>query len=772
MAIEVKKMKLLKKVHNVSLGVRFVGISFLAIFTMALAGFIINVSSLDRLKANEIEKIKKHSSLFKTSINQIGLDNMALAEAISRMDSVRLALETGSRDLLIKFIEPFSEKINKKRAVKLKIHFHKFPAISFLRVWKKEKFGDDLSSFRQSVVKVQTSGQSLVEIEPGRGGVPIRGIAPIFSTKDPKKIIGSVEVFSTIRDVAAEFSRKNGLKLALFTNSTQVRPDIFGSNTVKKGSFLQLYASDDIAKISEKDLLKAQKRHIEMELDNWLLSIYPIKDSNGKTVAVLATFADISTVKNMIYEQNLLYLGVSILLLIIMSVMISIGNRHFVTGPLQKVVDCFEKLGEKEITLFQKVKGEGHFTPEVLRLAEARNNVMSIIGTMLQTFKAQATGISSSASMLEKIEEETRNDADVIRDATEDMTNLSAQAAEHLSQIEESSGQLNIAAQEISQSVSRTAHTANEAAQEATEGSALINQLGNEAEKIGHIISVISTIAEQTNLLALNATIEAARAGEAGKGFAVVANEVKELAKQTANATEEITVMISSIQRDTSKAVSSMNKISQMVNEINDHINTIASAVEEQTATLGEVGQNITDVAQSVRDVSDNAINVAKTTDKFHEVISSIQLVKEVIGELSYTVNSVTDEFKLDPEVISEALSRASRDIFIDVMEMKHLQWRSQILNDIMLGQPPSVEANGDNCELGIWLNSKGCAELDQSVCNKLKEVHTKLHESVLDIRKKANTKAPILEMFKVFTEKTSPLLEETLQLLKRLKRS
>jgi methyl-accepting chemotaxis protein len=120
-----------------------------------------------------------------------------------------------------------------------------------------------------------------------------------------------------------------------------------------------------------------------------------------------------------------------------------------------------------------------------------------------------------------------------------------------------------------------------------------VNKLGQSSIEIGKVIKVITAIAGQTNLLALNATIEAARAGDAGRGFAVVANEVKELAKQTANATEDISQRIEAIQTDTKAAVQAITQITDIINQINDFQSTIASAIEEQTATTNEISRNI-----------------------------------------------------------------------------------------------------------------------------------------------------------------------------------
>jgi len=138
-----------------------------------------------------------------------------------------------------------------------------------------------------------------------------------------------------------------------------------------------------------------------------------------------------------------------------------------------------------------------------------------------------------------------------------------------------------------------------------------MKKLGESSQEIGAVIKVITSIAQQTNLLALNATIEAARAGEAGKGFAVVANEVKELAKQTAKATEEISQKIEAIQGVTKGAVTAIEEISTIINQINDISNSIAAAVEEQTATTNEIGRSVNEAAQGVNDIAKNIGGVA-----------------------------------------------------------------------------------------------------------------------------------------------------------------
>ena len=142
-----------------------------------------------------------------------------------------------------------------------------------------------------------------------------------------------------------------------------------------------------------------------------------------------------------------------------------------------------------------------------------------------------------------------------------------------------------------------------------------MSKLGDSSTEIGQVIKVITSIAQQTNLLALNATIEAARAGEAGKGFAVVANEVKELAKETAKATEDISRKIEAIQTDTKAAVDAIASISEVINQVNGISNTIATAVEEQNATTNEMARNVSEAAHGSGEITSNIAGVAQAAE-------------------------------------------------------------------------------------------------------------------------------------------------------------
>lgn len=279
------------------------------------------------------------------------------------------------------------------------------------------------------------------------------------------------------------------------------------------------------------------------------------------------------------------------------------------------------------------------FNRFVARMADSIGSVKPVVSSLTtssEELSATSTQMGSSA-------EETSTQADAVSAAASQVSSNAQSAA---SSAEEMSASI----REIATSANEAAAVAANAVASAESANATVGKLGESSAEIGEVIKVITSIAEQTNLLALNATIEAARAGEAGKGFAVVANEVKELAKETAKATEEIGTKIVAIQGDAREAAGAISGITEVIAKINDIQSTIASAVEEQTVTTNEISRNVGDAAAGANEIATNITGVAKSAQDTSQGASTTQGAAHGLAGLAEELTQRISQFKVDGE--------------------------------------------------------------------------------------------------------------------------
>lgn len=274
---------------------------------------------------------------------------------------------------------------------------------------------------------------------------------------------------------------------------------------------------------------------------------------------------------------------------------------------------------------------------DAARLTESLKVTLTTIGQNSQTLASASEELTAVSQQMSANSEETSTQASVVAAASEEVSkNVATVAA--------SAEELSASVREIAKNSGEAARVASEAVAVASETNRTITKLGDSSIEIGKVVKVITSIAEQTNLLALNATIEAARAGEAGKGFAVVANEVKELAKQTATATEDISRKINIIQGDTTSAITAIAQIGKVIGRINDISNTIASAVEEQSATTNEIARNASEAAKGSQEISKNISNVGlaaqNTTQGANNTLSAATELAKLASDLKRIVDT------------------------------------------------------------------------------------------------------------------------------------
>ncbi len=268
-------------------------------------------------------------------------------------------------------------------------------------------------------------------------------------------------------------------------------------------------------------------------------------------------------------------------------------------------------------------------------LADLRGRVGSIVHGA-RNIAAAAEGLASSTQQIGDAADQSSGQANVVSAAAE-------QVSRNVATVATATEEMGASIREIAKNATDATRVAGEAVQRLDATTGTVQKLGASSQEIGEVVKVITSIAEQTNLLALNATIEAARAGEAGKGFAVVANEVKELAKETARATESIGGKIEAIQTDTRSAIAAITGIGEIIRRINDIQTTIASAVEEQSATTAEMARNVTEAARGSHEIAENITGVARaaseTSSGVQANLQAIQALAQLAGELQALVD-------------------------------------------------------------------------------------------------------------------------------------
>jgi methyl-accepting chemotaxis protein len=277
----------------------------------------------------------------------------------------------------------------------------------------------------------------------------------------------------------------------------------------------------------------------------------------------------------------------------------------------------------------------------------------SLDAAMARLRNTIATIEGSAASLAGASEQMTGTTAQIA--ASAEQTSVQAQAvsaaAEEVSRSVETvsagSEEMGASIREISQNAAEAARVASEAVTVTAMTSATMNKLGESSAEIGNVIKTITSIAEQTNLLALNATIEAARAGEMGKGFAVVASEVKDLAQETARATEDISRRVEAIQADTSGAVAAIEEISIVIERISEFQTTIASAVEEQTATTAEMNRSVTEASSGTGEIAQNITGVANAARMTSQGVAETQQATAELARMSTELSSLVSTFRL-----------------------------------------------------------------------------------------------------------------------------
>lgn len=289
------------------------------------------------------------------------------------------------------------------------------------------------------------------------------------------------------------------------------------------------------------------------------------------------------------------------------------------------------------------------------------NEMLQVFRDALQRIAKMATPLAASSEELNRVSQQMGSSADETSTQANVVSAASEQVSRNIQTVATGADEMSASIKEIAKNTAEATKVAMSAVKTADATNETIAKLGQSSAEIGQVIKVITSIAQQTNLLALNATIEAARAGEAGKGFAVVANEVKELAKETAKATEDISQKIEAIQTDTKGAVAAIAQIGNVIGQINDIQNTIASAVEEQSATTNEISRNLAEAAKGGVEITRNITGVAEAARTTTSAATDTQKSAQGLEGMAAELQTLVARFKSDDGTPVSSETRALR---------------------------------------------------------------------------------------------------------------
>lgn len=637
---------------NIKISTRLkAGFAAVLVLTLFLVVPVVNVKISDVVHEAESTELK---NLYKNAISEIRSEGrlaLAMSQIIATTPEIVQAMAEGRRDDLAKQTVPLFKQLKQQYHVR-QFQFHLPPATSFLRAHKPQKFGDDLSSFRKTILETNQTKQPVSGLEKGVAGLGIRGINPVYYQG---KHIGSVEFgLSFGQAFFDKFRKEYGVEITLNIkrdNSFTPFASTLKTDTGKKTTLLQ---ADHLNKA-----MNGEEVITSMVYADTPYAIYgkSIKDFSGNPIGVLEIALDssnyvnaIANVSNLTLFIGLIALGVGMLIAVLLS--------RSIVNPISRAVDAMNEIAEGDGDLTKRLTETGK--DEISQLSAAFNRFAEKVREMVVQVSASTTRLATAAEQMSSITNETtegvqkqQSETELVATAMNEMTSTVQEVALNATEASAAAQNADNQALDGKAVVQQAVSTINSLASEIETATNVILSVQTDSQKIGSILDVIRGIAEQTNLLALNAAIEAARAGEQGRGFAVVADEVRTLASRTQESTQEIQSMIESLQTGSVNAVeamqSSKDKSQQSVEQAINAQNAL-EAITDSVTTISEMNIQIASAAEEQSSVSDeinkNVINISQVVEQTAQGARQNLSASNELASLAYELQDLVSQFK------------------------------------------------------------------------------------------------------------------------------
>ena len=615
-----------------------------AVAATGAGGILVSGNMSDRMLSDQLHDL---GDTLAAEVEAEARRATSLADLVAAMPIVQRSMADGDREALAGLFVPGFGHMRDAHGVR-QFQFHTAPATSFLRVHMPDRYGDDLSGFRRTVVQVNNEQEIRSGLERGVAGLGMRGVAPVAHEG---RNVGSVEFgLSFGEHFFSTFRADTGADVALYLIAGHGRFERFASTFPAAVEFV------DETLQSGLDSPAILPRFSNRGTDYAAL-LMPVEDFGGEVIGIGIVARERSHIDAALaHSRNLsLIIGAAVMA---MAMLVAWWMHRGIARPLATMTTIMRRLAADDLAAMVPQPDR---QDEIGDMAEAlkvfKTNAVErkrLQGAQVDASRAAAERRSAVQAMADKVETETAQavsavagEAQELEDSsvrmTEAMTAMTQeagsaaaaarQALSNAQTVSTAAGQLASSISEIGRQVAHSNDVATRAVNLAGETREVVQGLAETATQIGRIVDMIGDIAAQTNLLALNATIEAARAGEAGKGFAVVAGEVKNLANQTAKSAAEINDQITAIQNVSQQAGQAIEDVSKTIDEIGSIASDIATAVEQQTAATQDIARNVEETAGASREVTGRMDRVSSGAGDTGEQAERVRLVASMLTQ-------------------------------------------------------------------------------------------------------------------------------------------